>query len=175
MLDLQRLDQLVERRPPLGVLGQQRSDGVGDLPPSAVADGEVHGRARPVAGVLLRLLEDGDASPAAAPPARPSPAAATAARGGQVAGDVLDDPQQRGQLGLRPAQVVGGEQEERDDLDARLVAPAQQVDDLVRAPAVPVVDVLEADGPGPAAVAVHDHADVAGRSAPSSARASRRS
>ena len=68
-----------------------------------------------------------------------------------------------GELGLGAAQVVGGEQEERDDLDAGVVAPAQQVDDLVGAPAVAVVDVLEPDGPGPAAVAVDDHADVAGQ------------
>ena len=60
VLDLERVDQLVQRRPARGVLGQQRADGVGDLPPSAVADGEVDRRPRPVAGVLLGLLEDGD-------------------------------------------------------------------------------------------------------------------
>ena len=65
------------------------------------------------------------------------------------------------ELGLGAGEVVGGEQEDRDDLDAGLVAPAQQVDDLGRAAAVAVVDVLEPAGPGPAPVAVDDHADVA--------------
>ena len=59
-------------------------------------------------------------------------------------------------------EVVGGEHEERDHRDARVLAPAEQVDDLVRAAAVPVGDVLETDGPRPAPVPVHDHTDVTG-------------
>ena len=146
--------------PRCGVLGQQRADGVGDLPPSPVADGQVDRRPRPVAGVLLGLLEDGDrlrrqhlvrAHRAHLPPA---PGA------GQVDGDVLDDLQQRAELGLRPPQVVGREHEEGDDADAGVVAPAEQVGDLVGAAPVAVGDVLQPDGPGPAPVPVHDHADV---------------
>src|SRR3712207_8303356 len=52
-----RSDQLLQRRAAGGVLGQQRADGVGDLPPSAVADRQVDRRARPVAAVLLGLLQ----------------------------------------------------------------------------------------------------------------------
>src|SRR3712207_7258262 len=39
----------------------------------------------------------------------------------EVLGDALDDPQQRDQLGLGAGQVVGGQQEEGDHLDAGLV------------------------------------------------------
>ena len=67
---------------------------------------------------------------------------------------------QRPQLRLRPSEVVGGEHEQGDDGDAGVVAPAEQVDDLVRAAAVPVGDVLQPDRPGPATIPVHDHADV---------------
>ena len=82
--------------------------------------------------------------------------------GGEVLGDALDDAQQRDQLGFGPGQVVGGEQEERDHRDAGLVAPAEEVRDLVRPAAVPGVGVLQADGPRPPPVAVDDHPDVAG-------------
>jgi hypothetical protein len=121
---------------------------------------------RTVPGVLLRLLEDGDrlrrqhlrGAHRAHLPAQ--------ARAGEVDGDVLDDPQQRAELRLRPAQVVGGEHEQGDDGDTGVVAPLQQVGDLVRAAAVPVGDVLQADRPCPAPVAVHDHADVSGEIGP---------
>ena len=144
------------------MLGEQGADGVGDLLPSAVADGEVHRGARPVAGVLLRLLEDGDRLRRQDLRRAHRPHLPPASRAGQVDGDVLDDLQQRAELALGPAQVVRGEHEQRDHRDARVVAPAQQVDDLVGTAPVPVGDVLQADGPRPAPVAVHDHADVAG-------------
>ena len=64
------------------------------------------------------------------------------------------------ELGLGPPQVVGREHEEGDDLDAGVVAPAEQVGDLVGAAAVAVGDVLQPDRPGPAPVPVHDDADV---------------
>ena len=101
--------------------------------------------------------------------AQPPPAAGPA----QLVDDITDDLQQRLQLVGRAAQVVGGEQEQRDDLDARLVAPAEQVRDLGRADPVPVVDVDEAGVAGPAAVAVQHQRDVPGPAA--GRRSSRRS
>src|SRR5690606_30304390 len=85
------------------------------------------------------------------------------ARRGQLVDHVRDDLQQRLHLFVRTvADVVGGEQEQRDDLDARLPAPRQEVLDALGADAVTTVDVGEARFTGPPAVAVENDADVAG-------------
>ena len=70
-------------------------------------------------------------------------------------------PQQRRQLVGRPVQVVGRQQPQRDDLDADLLAPAEQRLDVVGAGLVALRGV-GADGLGPAPVAVEHHADVLG-------------
>ena len=82
--------------------------------------------------------------------------------GDEAADGVLDDPQQRLELGARPPQVVCGQQPEGDDLDAGFPAPLEQLEDLVGALLVAAGHVEQAHGPGPPAVAVAHHADVPG-------------
>src|SRR5262249_38122655 len=79
---------------------------------------------------------------------------------------VLDDREQRAKLLLLAAEVVRGQQPEGDDLDAGLLAPLEQLEDLVGALAVPLADVGMPRGPGPAPVAVAHHADVPGHRLP---------
>ena len=52
---------------------------------------------------------------------------------GEVGDGRLDDLEERGELLLGAAQVVGGEQPERDVLDAGVAAPLEQLLDLVGA------------------------------------------
>src|SRR5690606_8246435 len=59
------------------------------------------------------------------------------------------------------AQVVRGEQVQRDDADAGLVTPVQHVLDLGGADPMPVVGIDEPHLSGPSAVSVAHHADVA--------------
>ena len=59
-----------------------------------------------------------------------------------------------------PVEVVGGEQPQRDDLDADLLAPAEELLDLVGA-GPPATRLGRPGGLGPPPVAVEDHADVA--------------
>ena len=61
------------------------------------------------------------------------------------------------------AQVVGGQQVDRDDPDAEVVAPAQELDHLRGAGAVTVGGRLERALARPAPVAVDDHRDVVGQ------------
>ena len=63
-----------------------------------------------------------------------------------------------------PIEVVGGEQEQGDDLDPGLLAPVQELDDLGRADAVTVAD-RQPRLPRPPAVAVEDDPDVTRRRA----------
>ena len=79
---------------------------------------------------------------------------------GQLADGVVDDPEQRRQLRLGAAEVVGRKQPERHDLDMRFLAPGEQVRDAVRSGLVPPADVLRAAGAGPTAVAVDDDPDM---------------
>jgi hypothetical protein len=80
---------------------------------------------------------------------------------GELAHGVLDDAEQRHELIRGPIEVLARQQPERDDLDPLLLAPLQQVGDVVRAGAVAVADVRGAGGARPAPVAVEDDADVA--------------
>jgi hypothetical protein len=93
---------------------------------------------------------------------RSAAAASRCRRARELVHDVGDDLQERVELVGGPAQVVGGEQEERDDLHALLLAPREQIGDLGRAHPVPVVDVDEARLARPPAVAVEHHRDVPG-------------
>ena len=83
-----------------------------------------------------------------------------AALGGEVGDDRLDDRQQRGELGGRAVEVVGRQQPQGDHLDADVLAPPEQRQDVVGAGLVALLGV-GAVGPGPAPVAVEHHADVA--------------
>src|SRR4029077_12949191 len=70
------------------------------------------------------------------------------------------EPQQRLELAGRAAQVVGRQPPQGDHLDAVLLAPLEQLEDLVGTLLVPPADVRYARRPGPPAVAVAHHADV---------------
>ena len=145
------------------VLLQQRAHRVGDLAPPAVPDRDVDlGPADPVAGALLRRLERGGGRGGQqverAHDAQPPGVALL----GQLDDQVLDDLQQRVELGRRPAQVVGRQQVERHVLDD-VPGHTSRADslDLLRADPVPVVGVDVAHLLGPPAVAVAHDADMA--------------
>jgi hypothetical protein len=144
------------------MLGQQRADRVGDLAPAAVADRDVDLQARLAVGALLggfqRVRGAGGQQVQRADHLQPP----RAGDRGQAVHHVLDDLQQRVQLGRRAGQVVGGQQPQGDHVDAGVPAPGQQVHDAVGAHPVAVVDVLEAGLAGPPAVPVQDHPDVPG-------------
>lgn len=79
---------------------------------------------------------------------------------GDLVSDVRDDRQQRGDLVVAAAQVVGGEQPDRDGADTGLRAPLQQIGDVLGTDPVTVADVLEAGLAGPPPVAVDEQSDV---------------
>ena len=140
---------------------QQRAHRVGDLAAPAVGDRDVDDDAGPAGRALGGLLED-PGGVAGQQVERADDVERPAVLGpGEVGDDALDDAQQRAELGLGAGQVVGRQQPERDDLDAGVVAPAEQVDDLVGAALVAVVDARRPDHAGPAAVAVEHQPDVA--------------
>ena len=88
-----------------------------------------------VAGVLEHAaVSAGSRSSAPTGWTRQRPVAARSAT------EVLDDLQQRLELVGGPVEVVGRQQPQRDDLDAELVAPAEELLDLVRAGPVAVGD-----------------------------------
>src|SRR5665647_1090678 len=155
---------LLERRAIPRVLAQDRPDGVGDLPPAAVPDGDVHvhardaGRAdlRGAQGVGGRLRQQVEGADHLQVPL---------SAGGEVPDGVRDDAEQLGDLLGRARQVVRGEHPERDDLDADLLRPPQQLGDLVGARPV-AGGRIGTDGARPAPVAVEDHADVPGNVLP---------
>ena len=80
----------------------------------------------------------------------------------ELVGELGDDLDEIGEL-LRVAlaQVVVGEQVQRHDPDADVVAPLQELAHLRRAGAVAVRGGVVAELAGPAAVAVDHHRDVA--------------
>ncbi len=159
-LGVDGVGELLQRGALVGRVEQQRAHRVGDLLASAVADGDVDEYSVDVLGGVLGLFEGGlhllrqqitGADVVDAP----------AAVGGEGADDVLDDAEQRDEFVLRPLEVVGRQQPERDDLHVRLGAPAEKLLDLLGPGPVSV----HGGGAGrlrPAAVAVHDDADVLG-------------
>ena len=155
------LGELLERGALGGVLVEQRADGVGDLAAAAVPDRDVDQHPVDVAGGLLGRLEllggRGGQQVERADRVDP-PALLVGERGDRLA----DDVEQRRELALGAVEVVGREQPQRDDLDADLVAPAEQRLDVGGAGPVAVRGVA-ADGLGPAPVAVEHHADVLGQ------------
>ncbi|GAB3645273.1 hypothetical protein GCM10028833_04490 [Glycomyces tarimensis] len=154
---------LLEAQAGLGVLEQQRSDGVGDLPLPAVADREVHPHAPLLGGALLGVLEAGlvlrweeveRADHAQLPRLLGL---------GQLAGELADDVEQRVELLLRPREVLGGQQPDRDVLDAELFAPAEEPLNVLRPGAVAIVRIGEPHVARPPAVPVDQDADVLGQ------------
>ena len=63
-------------------------------------------------------------------------------RQGRTFADVLDDPEQRGELGAGAGEVVGGQQPQGDHLDADLFAPAQERLDVGGTGPVPLGGVV---------------------------------
>jgi predicted CoA-binding protein len=160
VVDVEDLDQLLDGLTGLGLAREQLAHGVGDLPAAAVTDrdvdlhagapvGPLRGGDQPVAGLARQHVQRTD---------DPHPPVAT--RLGQLVDHTLDDLQQRHELRLRPQDVVGGEQPERDELHLRFTAPAEQVRDTVRTGDVAVLDVGEAGLTRPPSVAVENDADV---------------
>ncbi len=162
MVAVQYRGELLDGGAQPGVLVQQRADRVGDLLPAAVADRDVDGQAAPLRGPLGSGLQHRGGlrrqqvqrADHLDPPRLVGP--------GEILHPALDDPQERGQLGLRAVQIVGGQQPQGDQLDPGVGTPAQQILDLAGAHPVAVADILATGGPGPAAVPVEDHTHVPG-------------
>ena len=144
--------------PLVAVVQQQRPDRVGDLAPAAVADGDVHQQAAVPGGGLGGILEH--LRGVGGQQVQRAHRLHVPLLGHQLADGVLDDPQQRLELVRLPGQVVGGQQPQRDDLDAGLLAPVEQLEDLVRARLMTAADVGQARRPRPPAVTVAHHPDV---------------
>src|SRR5450830_1703277 len=159
VLDVELLDHVVEARAGLGVLAQHRADGVGDLAATAVPDGDVDVQTLDVARAVLGG-EQGRRRRGRQQVERAHDLHAPTARGREVADGALDDGQQRLELLGRAREVVSREHPERDDLDADLLAPGEQLRDLVGTAAVTCCCRLP-DVARPPPVAVEDHADVA--------------
>jgi hypothetical protein len=159
VLDVQHVGQVLDR----GALGrlvvQQRAHRVGDLAPAAVADRDVHVQAGHVRGAGGRVLER-PRGVRGQQVQRTDRVHAPAAGVRDVVDQPLDDREQRRQLGRRPVEVVGGQQPQRDDLDTDLVAPAEDLLDLVGA-GPPAARLRSAGRLRPPAVAVEDDPDVA--------------
>ena len=74
-----------------------------------------------------------------------------------IIGDVTDDVAEQVDLVLRPLEVLRAQQPHGDGVHPELVTPVDDLDELLRADAVPVGDVGEPALPGPPPVAVaHD-------------------
>src|SRR4051794_8105027 len=141
---------------------EQPAYGVGDLAAAAVPDGDIDEHAALVLGGLVGLLEDAHRRVGQQVERADRVDTPALRRLSQVGDGVLDDAQQRAELLGRPAQVVARQQPERDDLDARILTPAEHVVDVVGAGPMAVAHVTGPGGPRPAPVAVEDDADVAG-------------
>ena len=137
---------------------QQGSDGVDDLLPTAVADGDVD--AHSAVGVRGHCLEPGaqvrrhDFEIA-------DQLHSDAVEGGDLLHQVGDDLDEDRDLFGRPCEVLLGQDVESDDLDVDLEAPAEELDDLRRPRPVPVGGGRP-ELPGPPPIAVGDDSDVAG-------------
>ena len=148
------LDGLAVSRP----REQQVAHGVGDLAAPAVADGDVDGHpvdvlralgrgAEARSGLGWQQVEGADDLEVPVPGL------------GEVGDGRLDDLEERGELLLGAAQVVGREEPERDVLDARLTAPSSS-SSILSAPAWWPLRRPGSAGPRPAPVAVEHDGDV---------------
>src|SRR5215469_8267648 len=160
VLDVQYLGKFLDCRAPAGVLLQQGPDRVRDLTPPAVADRDVDQQAIVARGRLRGILQG--AGSVSRQQVESAHRLDVVALSDQFADSVLDDAQQGLKLGCRPGQVVGREQPQGDDLDAGLLAPLEQLEDLVSARLVPAADVGQASPPSPPPVTVAHHPDVPG-------------
>jgi hypothetical protein len=158
VLHVEDLRELLDRRAARGVLVQQRAHRVGDLPPAAVSDRDVDQQARVFRGGLRGVLEH--AGRLAREEVQRTHRVQVPAPGDQPTDCLLDDPEQRLELGGGPRQVVGGQQPQGDHLHAGFTAPLEQLEDLVGALLVADTHIEQPGRPGPPPVAVTHHADV---------------
>ena len=132
VVDLDRAGHLGESLARRRLLSQQRTHGVGDLLAPSVADGDVHLHPLHVGGFRFGRFHAGDerlgkhlqvADRLQAP----------RVSGGQALNRRGDDLQKRVDLFARPLEIVRRQQPQRDQLDADLVAPREELVDLVGA------------------------------------------
>ena len=132
--------------PSLGVLVEERADGVGDLAAAAVPDRDVDEHAVDV-GVASSAALSRSAVSAGSRSSAPDRLDPPAPLVGERVDGLLDDAAAAASSSLGgPVEVVGREQPQRDDLDADLLAPAQQRLD-VRGPGAVALRGVGADGP----------------------------
>ena len=158
VLHIEDLGELLDAGALGGVVVEQGADGVGDLTPASVPDGDVHQQARVGGGGLGGVLEHPRRlrrEQVERPDRLDVPAL-----GDQPLHSALDDLQQGLDLGGRAGEVVGGQQPQGDHLDAGLAAPGEQLEDMIRALLMARAHVGQAHRPGPPPVAVQDHPDV---------------
>src|SRR5580704_1811935 len=158
VLDVEHFGQFLDRGAPCGLLLQQGAHRVGDLPPPPVPHRHVDEQPGLVRGRVGRVLQHPDG--VAGQQVERADRVHVPLLRHQALHGVLDDLQQRHQLGRGAGQVVGGQQPQGDHLDAALPAPVEQLEDLVRALAVAAADVAESRRLGPPAVPVAHHPDV---------------
>src|SRR5690606_29663259 len=162
VVDIEGFGGLLDGGAVFGVRLQQLAPGVGDLRATAGPDGHIDDHAVAAAGALRGGGEprrDVRGEHVQRTHDRQPP---RIARFGEFVHDVRNDLQERGDLlAGAVAHVVRRQQPQRDDLDLRLPAPAEEVRDLAGAHPVTTVDVGEPRFTRPATVAVEDDADVA--------------
>src|SRR5690606_11269312 len=159
VLDVEVLREVLQSRARVGLLAQVRPHGVGDLVPPAVADRDVDLKTVDRGRALLRVPQRAR-EPLGEQVLAPHDAQPPAARVGEGADRVLDDVEQRGERLLRAGEVVRRGHPQRHDLDTQVLAPAEELRDLVRAPAVTGRRGLP-ERARPPAVPVEDDAHVA--------------
>ena len=145
----------------VSVLEQQFLHRVGDLLAAAVADRDVDLHAVAVLGTGGRGLEAARHLGRQQLQRADHAQAPWVTRARQLVDDVHDDLEQRLDLPLGAAEIVGGQQPKRYDFDVRLSAPRQEVGDLLRAGAVAVRDIGEPGFASPTTVAVQHDRDMA--------------
>ena len=147
------LASVLDRRAEPGLLGEQRPDGVAQLVPAAVGDGDVHhhpvdlgrSRRRPCAGGRRSRSGSRSSAPTGWTCQRPVPASSSTRPSITSSSGPISS-------ALGPAVVVGRQHPEGDDRDADLVAPLHEVAQPPRArPGSPRSAACRARSSGPSA------------------------
>ena len=161
VVDVQGAGQLLDGGAVARVLGEQRADGVAELVPPPVGDGDVDDHARQVGGVPLGLAQQlgrgvGQQVERAERVQLPT------TRRGQVGHHRLDHLEQRLELvGAAAGEVVGAQDPEGHHRDADLVAPLDELPELARAgPVARDQRLTRGVVTGPATVPVRQHRHV---------------
>ncbi len=148
------------------MLGDDAVHRRGDLAAAAVADGEVDVQAVTIGGRLLGRTQ-GVGQFRRQPVARADVLHAPPRVLGEEFGEFRDDAEEVVEfLAIPRAQVVRGEQVQRDGADSDLFAPAEELRDLAGSGAMPEGGALLETLFRPATIPVDDHGDVLGNLAP---------